>query len=167
MYRKTQARIDARNARGSPPLPVVHLPKDHIEVDAEHVPRRKESGPSNAKAMGQYVGKHLDCGVGVTPDERRGLLALAKAVGPDVSVPVPAPWLMEILDCSSADPAPPTPGLPEVLTQREASPGVRRLSPRLGLPEVSAPGQWAAPQAARPLPPHRRARMESEPTACA
>ena len=56
----------------------------------------------------------------MTPDERR-LLALAKAVGPDVSVPVPAPWLVEILDYSSADPASPTPGLPEVLTQREAA----------------------------------------------
>jgi hypothetical protein len=57
----------------------------------------------------------------VTPDERRGLLALAKALGPEMSVPVPAPWLVTILDHSGADPAPAIPALPDELTQKEAA----------------------------------------------
>jgi hypothetical protein len=58
----------------------------------------------------------------MTQDERRGLLALAEALGPDVSVPVPARWLLELLGRSiTSSNAHTAEGLPEELTQKEAA----------------------------------------------
>lgn len=56
----------------------------------------------------------------MTPDERSGLLALAKALGPDVSVPVPTAWLLDLLGHSPAG-SNAVQSSPEELTQKEAA----------------------------------------------
>lgn len=56
----------------------------------------------------------------MTQGERRGLLALAEALGPGASVPVPTAWLLELLGRSSAT-SHAVEGLPEELTQKEAA----------------------------------------------
>jgi hypothetical protein len=54
---------------------------------------------------------------GMTPDERRVLLSLAKVVDPETSVSVPARLLMDLLGSSSDRSA----SADEVLTQRQAA----------------------------------------------